>query len=384
MKSAYDTDQVHNLAVLRESRQWMEHRFIRKEQFEKIEEAFKSRLYHPNFLIRLILFVATALGLVGVAGLAILMVKDVGSDALRVMAVIYGIVSFVALDNWLIKKDHYKSGVTEAVMFQACICILGTVIDESELTFRVLAFLVFAYTAFRYLDWISTLLSVGFFGATLFSLLMKWENTGQAILPFFFMMVFSACYLSLPKIKARPSSSPWHNNLWLIEVASLVIVYLSGNYYVVRELSIEVSGLPLQPGENIPLSSFFYVFTAAVPVLYVAWGIRRYNSTLIRVGALCTILSILTFKYYFSIAPPEVTLTVAGALVIVLAVSLLHYLRVMRYGITRENILGEKWASASLEGFLVSQTMGGNEAKPHDQFEGGGGSFGGGGASGDT
>jgi uncharacterized membrane protein YgcG len=384
MKSAYDTDQVHNLTVLRDSRQWMEHYFIRKEQFEKIEEAFKSRLYHPNFLIRLILFVATALGLIGVAGLAILMVKDVGSDALRVLAVIYGIVSFVALDNWLIKKDHYKSGVTEAVMFQACICILGAVIDESELTFRVLAFLVFAYTAFRYLDWISTLLSVGFFGATLFSLLVKWENTGQAIMPFFFMMVFSACYISLPKVKARPSSSPWHNNLWLLEVASLVIVYLSGNYYVVRELSIEVSGLPLQPGENIPLSYFFYVFTAAVPVLYVVWGIRGHNSTLIRVGALCTILSVLTFKNYFSIAPPEVTLTVAGALVIVLAASLLHYLRLMRHGITRDNILTEKWACASVEGFLISQTMGGNEIKSNNHFEGGGGSFGGGGASGDT
>lgn len=384
MKSAYDTDQVHNLTVLRDSRQWMEHHFIRKEQFEKIEEAFKSRLYHPNFLIRLILFVATALGLVGVAGLAILMVKDVESDALRVMAVIYGIVSFVALDKWLIKKDHYKSGVTEAVMFQACICILGAVIDESELTFRVIAFLVFGYTAFRYLDWISTLLAVGFLGATLFSLLIKCENTGQAIMPFFFMMVFGACYLSLPKVKARPSSSPWHNNLWLIEVSSLVIVYLSGNYYVVREMSIEVSGLPLQPGENIPLSYFFYVFTAAVPVLYVAWGIMRHNSTLIRIGALCAILSILTFKYYFSIAPPEVTLTVAGALVIVLAASLLHYLRVMRHGITRDNILTEKWAGASVEGFLISQTMGGNDLKPNNHFEGGGGSFGGGGASGDT
>ncbi|HQQ95620.1 MAG TPA: hypothetical protein PLX35_00080 [Cyclobacteriaceae bacterium] len=384
MKSAYDTHQVHNLTVLRESRNWLEHHFIRKEQFEQIQQTFKCRLYHPNFLIRIILFVATALGLVGVAGLAILMVKDVGSDALRVLAVIYGIVSFIALDIWLIKKDHYKSGVTEAVMFQACICILGAVIDESELTFRVLAFLVFAYTAFRYLDWISTLLSVGFLGAVLFSLLMKWENTGQAIMPFFFMMAFSTCYLSLPKIKARPSSSPWHNNLWLLEVSSLIIVYLSGNYYMVRELSIEISGLPLSPEEHIPFAYFFYAFTAVVPIIYVVTGLRKHNSTLIRVGALCAILSILTFKYYFSIAPPEITLTVAGALVILLAASLLNYLRLMGHGITRENILSEKWASASAEGFLVSQTMGGNEAKPNNQFEGGGGTFGGGGATGDV
>jgi len=384
MRSAYDTDQVHRLTVLRESRQWMEHNFLRKEQFEKIEEEFRSRLYHPNFIIRLLLFMATALGLVGVAGLGILMVKGVGNDALRVLAVIYGVFSFIALDNWLIKKDHYKSGVTEAIMFQGCICILGAVIDESEVTFRILAFLVFGYTAFRYLDWISTLLSIGFFAAVLFSLLMEFGNAGQAIMPFFFMITFGACYFSVPRIKALPGASPWRNNLWLLEVVSLVIVYLSGNYYVVREMSIDLSGLPLQTGENIPFAYFFYLFTAVVPIIYVATGIMIRNNTLIRAGALCVILSVLTFKYYFSIAPPEVTLTVAGALVILLAVLLLHYLRVMRHGITRDNILGEKWAGASVEGFIISQTMGGNEARPSNRFEGGGGSFGGGGATGDT
>lgn len=384
MKSAYDTDQVHRLTVLRECRQWMEHNFLRKEQLEKIEKEFSCRLYHPNFLIRLVLFVATALGLVGLAGLGVLMVKGVGNDALRVLAVIYGVISFIGLDNWLIKKDHYKSGVTEAVMLQGCVCILGAVIDESELTFRVLAFLVFGYTAFRYLDWISTLLSFGFFASVLFSLLMEFGHAGQALMPFFFMVAFGAFYFSVLKIKGRPTASPWHNNLWLLEVASLVIIYLSGNYYVVRELSIDISGLPLQAGENIPFAYFFYLFTAVLPIIYVATGIVRRNSTLIRVGALCVILSVLTFKYYFSIAPPEITLTVAGALVILLAASLLHYLRVMRHGITRENILGEKWAGASVEGFLISQTMGGNEAKPNNHFEGGGGSFGGGGATGDT
>ncbi len=384
MTSAYDTEQVHRLTVLRESRQWMEHQFIRKEQFEKIQEEFKSRLYHPNFLIRLVLFVATALGLIGVGGLAVLMVKGVGIDALRILAVIYGVASFIALEYWLINRDHYKSGVTEAVMFQGCLCILGAVIDESELAFRVLAFLVFGYAAFRYLDWISTLLSVGFFAAALFSLLMKFGNTGQALIPFLFMLIFGVCYGVIPGIKRRGWALPWMNNLRLVEVTSLVVVYLSGNYYIVRELSIEVSGMPLQAGEDIPFAYFFYVYTALVPVMFVISGIRKHNPTLIRVGALCAILSVLTFKYYFSIAPPEITLTVAGALVMLLAASLLHFLRVMRQGITRENILGEKWAGASVEGFLISQTMGGHEAKPNNRFEGGGGSFGGGGATGDT
>jgi uncharacterized membrane protein YgcG len=384
MSSAYDPEQVHRLTVLRECRQWMEHHFIRKEQFERIKEAYQSILYHPNLLIRLVLFVATTLGLAGVGGLFILLVDDAGKDALQIFFVLYGIGSFFALEKLLIKRNHYKSGVTEAVMFQACGFMLAAVVDESELTFRVLATLVFAFAAFRYLDWISTLLSVGFFAAGLFSVLMKFGTVGQSIIPFAFMIIFGLLALMMPVMKRRPGTYPWGNNLWIIEASALLLVYLSGNYYVVRELSIEVNGMPLPSGENIPFAYLFYFFTAAVPVIYVTIGIIRHNNTLIRVGALCALLSVLTFKYYFSIAPPEITLTVAGAVVIIVAAMLLHYLRVMRNGITRENVLGEKWAGASVEGFLVSQTMGGNEAKPDTSFHGGGGSFGGGGASGDT
>ena len=55
----------------------------------------------------------------------------------------------------------------------------------------------------------------------------------------------------------------------------------------------------------------------------------------------------------------------------------------MRNGFTRENILTEKWSSVNAEAFIISQTMGGNQVNVDESFGGKGGSFGGGGSSGD-
>jgi uncharacterized membrane protein YgcG len=68
---------------------------------------------------------------------------------------------------------------------------------------------------------------------------------------------------------------------------------------------------------------------------------------------------------------------------LVLAFLLLNYLKTMRSGFTRENVLSEKWAGMNIQALIVSQTMGGNEVKADSGMKPGGGTFGGGGASGD-
>jgi uncharacterized membrane protein YgcG len=91
---------------------------------------------------------------------------------------------------------------------------------------------------------------------------------------------------------------------------------------------------------------------------------------------------VFTFKYYFSLGPPEITLTIAGAILLAITGWLMSYLKTPRHGFTREQLITKKWDNVNLTGFVVSQTLGGNVAKPDEQFKGGGGQFGGGGASG--
>ena len=65
------------------------------------------------------------------------------------------------------------------------------------------------------------------------------------------------------------------------------------------------------------------------------------------------------------------------------AIALMRYLKIMRNGFTRENILSEKWGNMNVEAFVISQTMGGNQQSLQQPDMPGGGTSGGGGASSD-
>jgi uncharacterized membrane protein YgcG len=168
----------------------------------------------------------------------------------------------------------------------------------------------------------------------------------------------------------------------VLEVCCLVLVYAGGNYYVVRELSINLMDLVLQPGEDIPFAWLFYFFTGALPIIYLFAGIRNKNVVLLRIGILILILSIATFKYYFLPGYTEVFLMVTGGILIIAVIILMRYLKQTRNGFTSENILSSSWANLNVEAFVISQTMGGNQPEKIEVKEtGGGGSFGGGGST---
>jgi uncharacterized membrane protein YgcG len=142
--------------------------------------------------------------------------------------------------------------------------------------------------------------------------------------------------------------------------------------------------LSLADGEDIPYAFIFYMLTVIIPVGYLFFGIRNKDIVLLRVSLIAVAFSVFTFKYYFSLGHPEITLTLAGAILLGVSLLLLNYLKVIRYGFTRENHLPEKWQSMNVEAIIVSQTLGGNQPSTDAVSEtGGGGEFGGGGASSD-
>nr|HPH46284.1 hypothetical protein [Chryseolinea sp.] len=103
---------------------------------------------------------------------------------------------------------------------------------------------------------------------------------------------------------------------------------------------------------------------------------------LLRVSLIVIAFSVFTFKYYFSLGHPEITLTLAGAILLGITLLLFNYLKTIRHGFTRENHLAEKWGNLNLQAFIVSQTLGGNQTVANEPMEtGGGGSFGGGGST---
>ena len=385
MNSAYNPVSVYHLAVIKETKRWAKHSFITDEQFAEINKEYKTPSYHPNFIIRILLFLATLLALSGMSGILGGMFAQAGETIIFWGCIVYGIVSFVVLEKMLIANNHFKSGVTEAVLYHACAFTIGGVagltgFNDPQL-WLFACFIVFSFAAFRYLDLLTTVAAAGSLAGILFYNCFEAGGIFKQIIPFVFIFSFSSLYFFVRKLKSKDSVRIWNANLLMLEIICLLLIYSGGNYLVVRELSVNLMNLSLNEGENIPFAFLFYMLTVGIPIGYLYAGIKNKDMALLRVSLILLAFSVFTFKYYYSLGHTEIMLLFAGSLLIMAAIALMRYLKIMRHGFTGENILSSKWANLNVEAFVISQTMGGNQAEVVKTTAGGGGSFGGGGSS---
>jgi hypothetical protein len=386
MKCAYHQQWVYNLVVIKEAKRWAKHDFIQPDQLKKIQEAYSTPLYHPNLIIRILLLVATLLALLGVTGLIVLFFADAGTRAIAFVCILYGIGSFVALEKLFIARNHYKSGVTEALIYHSCGFTIGGIAAFSEMEntslILIASLMVCGFAAIRYLDLITMLVAVFSLAGFIFYQCFETGGIVEQLIPFFFMIVFTIIWFLVKRYRKKDELNCWHYNFLTLEAISLLLIYASGNYLVVRELSVQLMDLDIPEGTDIPFAFIFYFFTVAIPVVYLWVGIKNKDRVLLWVSLVALACSVFTFKYYYSLGHTEITLTLAGAILITLAILLTNYLKKVRNGFTRENLMSSNWANLNVEGFLISQTMGGNQTEKTNIIEtGGGGDSGGGGAS---
>lgn len=385
MKSAYNEEVLHNLRVLKEARQWMKHGVISVEQLAVIHREHPVNFFHPNLVIRLLLFIAALVALGGVTGMLGIVVASAAEDALAVLCFIYGLISFVFLEQVFIKSNnHYKSGVNEALLYHAISFTLGGfawMIEAKEIPVLVLCVIVFSWSAIRYLDLISTLCAVASLAGLIFYMLFKAGGAMQQLIPIAFIVLFTPIYFLAKRFRKKDETELWEDVLIVIEAAALLLIYAAGNYLVVRELSIELMGLALNEGEDIPLAFAFYVLTVLIPCAYLYFGIKQKDLVLIRTSLFVFAFSVFTFKYYYSTGHHEITFTLAGAFLLAISIWLLRFLKTPRNGYTRENLLPDKWGNENLNAFVISQTMGGNKPTSEPTVSGGGGESAGGGSS---
>lgn len=385
---AYNTTWLRNLGIVKEVKQWSKQNIVTIDQYNTIKAEHPSSFYHPNLIIRILLFIATLIAASGVTGMFALMFADAFDNAWEGLALFYGIASWAFLELVFIKsKNHYKSGVNEALLYHSAgFTILGLagMSNFNEHAVIIIFLMVSTIAAIRYADLISTLCSTGSLAAFVFMEMYNAGDIGKNIIPFGFIVIFGILFYFFRKIKPEKWSAPWLDCIILAEVLCLLLVYAAGNYLVVRELSVDMMDLYLEEGQDIPFAFIFYGLTVLIPIGYLFFGIRNKDVILLRVSLIVLAFSVFTFKYYFSLGHPEITLTLAGIVLIGIAMSLFRYLRTPKNGFTRENLLTEKWAASNPEAFIISQTLGGNKPITQDTPDVGSGGYSSGGGSADT
>ena len=171
----------------------------------------------------------------------------------------------------------------------------------------------------------------------------------------------------------------------MTEIVSLTCFYVAGNYFVVREASISMFNLSLKDGESIPLGWVFWIFTVAVPFIYLARGIQKKNILLIRMGLILMAAVVFTVRYYYHILSGETAMIIAGIIMTVIAYALIKYLKEPKNGFTDEQNSERSFTAKQLEALLIAQTLGHAKIETTDgnATEFGGGSGGGAGAGGE-
>lgn len=375
---AYSKKSLDNLQTVEAIDDARRKRLITLDEYAVSMNAHRIGLYSPNLFIRIGLFVATCLMVFFSMGFVYLVMPTN-----FVTSLLYGLVVYGALEYFVRMKKHYRSGVDDALLWFSLSTIAVSLLvwtNMNQLPAVVTVFILSLYGSLRFANSVMSAVAFISFVLVIFYALSPFGNFAKAILPFVVMIVSLVTYWLSHSNRKKFSLRHYRYCLLMIEFLSLITAYASVNYFVVTELSIAMFGLPANA--TLPGSFLFWIATYTFPAVYIARGLYKKDALLLRTGLLLVVATVFTFRYYYSLAPIEQVMTVGGLLMIGVAYFAIRYLTVPRNGVV--DLIPEEAPTIDekhLESLVVAETF-----KPEtilDQgFKFGGGSAGGGGATG--
>ncbi|MFN3379348.1 MAG: hypothetical protein ACK41O_07815, partial [Runella zeae] len=223
------------------------------------------------------------------------------------------------------------------------------------------------------------LVAVGMLGSGLFIIASWLVQTawGKALLPFALMLVTGGLYGAIRWFVQKPSSFYWQTALEWLRIASLVVFYLAGNYGFVREANAQLNGLS-SPAPEISFAAIFWLLTFGVPALYLYGGIKQRDRSLLFLGSVAVVCSVITLHQYHPFLSVEWMMIGGGLLLVGSTYRLIKGLKQPKAGFVSVAD-AEQEERVGLEAVVLAQLTQQTQNADHG-VRLGGGDFGGGGA----
>jgi len=382
----YDKNLLDNLSLVEEAKSLQSAGFISKEQKDLIKKELPAFKRQSNILVRLGFFLLGSFLYISVCGVISLVGLSIERIFFEICCYIFAIVGFAGAE-FLANQNYYEHGLDDASILGALLNVgfaIGITTEGHEI---VIAFFV-AIASFmmykRYLHLMSMLIFCIAVSALLFYGMFEFGSIGKAILPFVTMLLAAVFYFFTKKVISKLTESYYYKGLLWANTFCLILFYLSCNYLVVRELSAELLGNEVLPGQDIPFSYFFYAFTFIVPAVYLVQALRTKDRIMLLISFLAIAFSIYTIRFYYSVLPIEVALTLGGMVLFTIAYFSIRKLKNNEVGVTfKPDRINNSNALLNAEALIVASTFGLKpEVKTESPMEFGGGGFSGGGSDG--
>ena len=386
---AYNPLWSENDFIQKTAQKWLKQGFLSKEQSMEVEKNYPHDYYDPNIFLKIGLFIFTILAAsvsVSLMSLFLYWIYENNLNAgITIQSILVGGVFLVLLESLIKGRKLYHSGVDNALIYMAlgafCTAIYFVFenLDPPTWLFLMLFLPLFVATTIRYAESVVCTLTY-FLILGIFVTIALESFWGKTLLPFIVMIVSIVIYFVVKKLSNRKDYLYYETCLTILKTLSLVTLYLGGNYLIVREGNALINNIYQSVSPQVAFAPMFYFFTAIIPLAYIFFGLRYRDRLILILGLITLGFSIFTYKFYFSMLPIEIALTVGGILLIALAGGLIHYLKTTKYGFTYQP--DDEFEGFNLEAMLMSQLVQSKIPQQGDTFRFGGGDSGGGGAGG--
>ena len=375
---------LNNLALVEEAETLESGGFISKEQKKIIKNVLPAFRSQSNILVRLGFFLLGSFLYSSICG-AISLIGLSGEDFyFKICCYLFAGVG-IAGAELLGNQNYYRHGLDDAFILGIPLNIgfaVAISTEGQEISIAVFVAIASFLTYRRYLHPLSMLVFCFASTAVLFYGMFEIGDIGKTILPFVTMLVSAGFYfLTKGKIK-NLTEVYFRDGLILANSFCLILFYLSCNYLVVRELSFELLGVDVLPGQDIPFAFFFYAFTFIVPIAYLVQALRTRDRIMLWISFAAIGFSIFTIRFYYSVLPIEVALTLGGLVMFAIAYLSIQKLKNKEEGLTfKPDRINNSNAILNAEALIVASTFGMKpEVKTDSPMDFGGGGFSGGGS----
>lgn len=385
--TAYDKEELDDLILIEEAASLYSAGFIDKNQKDRIKSELTAFRMQNNILVRLGFFLLGSFLYLSICGAISLLGLSGEQFFFSICCYIFALVGFVGAEL-LANLKYYRHGLDDAFVLGS-ILNLGIAVAITTEGYELIIAIFVAFKSFllyrRYLNLPALLVFCVASAAVLFFGLLELGEIGKMILPFV-TLLFSAGFYFFTKKNIQKLTETYHyNGLLFANSFCLILFYLSCNYLVVRELSVTLMDNPIAEGKDIPFAFFFYAFTLIVPFVYLVQALKTKDRILLWISFLAIGFSIYTIRFYHSVLPIEVALTLGGIVLFAIAYFSIKKLKDKESGLTfKPDRLNSSNPFLNMETLIVASAFGVKpEAKPEDSpMDFGGGGFSGGGSEG--
>jgi hypothetical protein len=344
-------------------------------------------------VFRVLLFLFTLIAVCGAFGFVSLLADFKNAGELSVLALLSGIAMAAGTEVQAGRLRRRQGGTEAATSFLAVGFLLSAAawwlykaqVAEDRIALALLCLVaagLFAAAAWR---WGYPLYAGAATAALLLALIplpgarLLWIGLALAAAP------------GLLRLGLSPRLPPAHRaSLTLAASVALTGLYAAVHLGSWESRLIEEAGGRTLPGWANDDSFWWFAAaaTALVPAILLAAGLLQRRYALILLGVATAAASLVTLRYYVHLAPLWVILAGSGAFVVALALALRRYLASgpdgERHGYTASPLFADLARRRILEAgaAILALTPEARSLQEEPKYEGGGGEFGGGGASG--